>query len=165
MQYIMVFYIYDENYAKAFPIKNKTSTEFQRVYEEMHKELTRKGFKPNLHKLDNETCKDLLAWIEQQSTKVQLKPPDMHRQNLSEKALQTWNKHFISGLAGLPDKLPFIHWCNLVEQSNIMLNLLRPCCQNPVLLVEAAMNGFFSFNATPMAPLGTGVSVHIKPDR
>eukprot|EP00957_Ditylum_brightwellii_P052556 3985313-Ditylum_brightwellii.AAC.1 len=160
MQYIMLFYIYDASCIKAFP-----TSEFQRVYKEMYKELTRKGFKQNLHKLDNETSKDLLTQIEQQSTKVQLTLPDMHRQNLNEKALQAWKNHFISELVGLLDKIPITHWCSLVEQSNMMLNLLRPCHQNQSLLAESAMNRYFNFNATPMAPLGIGVSVHMKPDR
>jgi hypothetical protein len=43
-------------------------------------------------------------------------------------------------------------------------NMLCPCCQNPLLLANKALKGLFSFDATPMAPLGTEVLVQIKPN-
>eukprot|EP00957_Ditylum_brightwellii_P195391 14886802-Ditylum_brightwellii.AAC.1 len=67
----------------------------------------KQGYKPTLHKLDNEASRDVIEWIEkQQHTKVELTPPDMHRQNLSEGSIQTWKDHFIAKLAGLPDDFP-----------------------------------------------------------
>jgi hypothetical protein len=44
------------------------------------------------------------------------------------------------------------------------LNMLHLCCQNSLLSAHEASEGSFSFNATPMAPLGTGVLVHMKPN-
>eukprot|EP00957_Ditylum_brightwellii_P063015 4782537-Ditylum_brightwellii.AAC.1 len=41
---------------------------------------------------------------------------------------------------------------------------MRPCRMNPALSAEAALNRCYNFDATPMAPLGTKVSVHIKPN-
>jgi hypothetical protein len=55
--------------------------------------------------------------------------------------------------------------CQLVpphNSINITLNMLCPCCQNPLLLAHKALKGLFSFKATPMAPLGTEVLVHMK---
>jgi hypothetical protein len=43
------------------------------------------------------------------------------------------------------------------------LNMMHPCCLNPLLSVHKAMEGSFLFNATPLAPLGTKVLVHLKP--
>ena len=40
--------------------------------------------------------------------------------------------------------------------------MLRPGRQNPLQLAHEALEGSFSFEATPMAPLGTEVLVHIK---
>jgi hypothetical protein len=45
------------------------------------------------------------------------------------------------------------------------LNMMRPCRLNPLLLAHEAMDGSFSFNATPLAPLGTEVLIHFKPSR
>jgi hypothetical protein len=46
-----------------------------------------------------------------------------------------------------------------------MLNMMRPCCLNPLLSMHKALEGTFSFDATLMAPLGTEVLVHQKPSR
>jgi hypothetical protein len=43
------------------------------------------------------------------------------------------------------------------------LNMMPPCCLNPFLSAHKAMDRSFSFNATPLAPLGTKVFVHLKP--
>eukprot|EP00957_Ditylum_brightwellii_P178443 13592054-Ditylum_brightwellii.AAC.1 len=115
--------------------------------------------------MDNETSKELINWIEhQQDTRVELTPPDMHQQYLGERAIQTWKDHFIAGLAGLPKEFLLAYWCGLVPQTNIMLNLMQPCWMNPALSAETVLNGCYNFNATSMAPLGTKVSVHLKPN-
>ncbi len=40
---------------------------------------------------------------------------------------------------------------------------MRPCTQNPNLSAHEALDGMFSFDATPMAPIGTECMIHIKP--
>eukprot|EP00957_Ditylum_brightwellii_P088491 6739578-Ditylum_brightwellii.AAC.1 len=78
--------------------------------------------------MDNETSKELIDWIEhKQEMRVELIPPDIHRQNLGERAIQIWKDHFIAGLAGLPKEFLLAYWCSLVPQTNITLNLMRPC--------------------------------------
>jgi hypothetical protein len=42
------------------------------------------------------------------------------------------------------------------------LNMMHPCCLNPLLSTHKAMDGSFLFNAKPLAPLGTKVLVHLK---
>ena len=164
MKYVMIFYIYDANYIKGVPIKNRTHKEFLRAYQEVYDELTKKGFKPKLHKLDNEKSVEVLEFVKSQNVTYQLTPPEMHRTNPAEKAVQTWKNHFIAGLASLPQNFPIALWCHLIEQANITLNLLRPCRQNPALSAQAALNGCFNFDATPMAPPGTKALAHVKPN-
>jgi hypothetical protein len=61
---------------------------------------------------------------------------------------------------------PIVNWCQLTEQCNLTLNMMRPCRQNPALSAFEAMEGLYSFDATPMAPPGTKVLlVHHKPSR
>ncbi len=43
--------------------------------------------------------------------------------------------------------------------------MLRSCCQNPLLLAHKALEGLLSFDATPMAPLGMEILVHMKSNR
>eukprot|EP00957_Ditylum_brightwellii_P015819 1191447-Ditylum_brightwellii.AAC.1 len=89
----------------------------------------------------------------------------MHRQNAAEKAIQTWKNHFLTGLASLPKDFLIIHWCCLIPQANITLNLLRPCCQNTPLSAHAAIHGSYAFEATPMAPSGIKAYIHIIPHK
>jgi hypothetical protein len=43
------------------------------------------------------------------------------------------------------------------------LKMMRPCCLNPLLSAHEGLEGLFLFDATPLAPLGTKVLVHLKP--
>ena len=58
---------------------------------------------------------------------------------------------------------PLHLWCLLLPQAIVTLNLLRPSIINPTLLAHAQIHGLFDFNATPFAPSGTKVIVHLKP--
>ena len=165
MKYIMVFYVYDANAIIGQPIRNKTAKEMLETYTEMYKKLTKCGFKPKLHKLDNEVAKEVIEFVEDQQTSLQHTPPDMHCQNAAEKAIQTWKMHFKAGLASLPAEFPISHWCKLIPQANATLNMLRPCRMNPKLSAHEALEGSFSFDATPLAPPGNKTYIHVKPNR
>ena len=43
--------------------------------------------------------------------------------------------------------------------------MLRPCTINPLLSPFEAMEGHYSFDATPMAPMGTEMLMNLKPVR
>jgi hypothetical protein len=47
----------------------------------------------------------------------------------------------------------------------ITLNLLRQSRLNPKLSAHAQLNGLFDYNDTPLAPPGTRVIIHEKPDK
>ena len=44
-----------------------------------------RGYKPKIHKLDNETSKDIEAFIREQQATLQYTPPDMHHSNPAKK--------------------------------------------------------------------------------
>ena len=46
-------------------------------------------------------------------------------------------------------------WCELLQQAEISINLLRSSCKNPKLSAYALLEGEFNFNKTPLAPPGT----------
>jgi hypothetical protein len=50
-------------------------------------------------------------------------------------------------------------------QAELTLNLLRSSRVNPKLSAYAYLNGNFNFNKTPLAPPGTKVIIHLKPDQ
>ena len=90
MKYVMVFYVYDANYVCGIPMKNRSTDEFMRVYRDMYSMLKSKGYSPKLHKIDNETSKEVEKFIAEQHTKLQYAPPHIHRQNAAERGIQTW---------------------------------------------------------------------------
>jgi hypothetical protein len=89
----------------------------------------------------------------------------MHHTNPAKRMVRTWKNHFRAGIAGLPPSFPLAHWCQLTMQSDAMLNMMRPCCLNPLLSAHESFERTFLFDATPTAPLSTEVLVHQKPGR
>ncbi len=72
-----------------------------KAYLALWKQLTASGtVKPTTHLLDNEASEKFKTEIRNNFT-IQLVPPDNHRQNLAERAIQTFKNHFKSILAGM----------------------------------------------------------------
>ena len=113
--------------------------------------------------MDNETSKDLIDALEEVHATYQLVTPYKHRNNIAERAIQTYKSHFKSGLAAMDLNFPLSEWDRLMPQANITLNLLRTARANPKLSAHSHIHGNFNFNATPMAPPGTKVIVHANP--
>ncbi|KAL7474522.1 hypothetical protein ACHAW6_000492 [Cyclotella cf. meneghiniana] len=49
-----------------------------------------------------------------------------------------------------------------IKKTDITLNMMLPCTQNPNLFAYEAFEGMFSFDATPMAPIGTECMIHTE---
>jgi hypothetical protein len=120
--------------------------------------------KPNTWVLDNETSSTLKMAMKKKETNFQLVPPHMHRANAAERAIQTFKNHFKAGLASVDPAFPVAEWDRLLQQAFLTLNLLRPARANPKLSAYAYIHGQFDFNKTPLAPPGTKVLVHAKPN-
>lgn len=163
--YIVLFYVVDANFIKSYPIKSRHRTELLKAYDEVYKYLRIRGYRPKLHRLDNETSKDVEDFIAEQNAKHQYTPPDIHRTNIAERMIRTWKNHMCAVRAGTPKTYRLSNWCKDLEQVDITINMMRPCTQNPNLSAYEAMEGMFSFDATPMAPIGTECMIHVKPSR
>ena len=94
----------------------------------------------------------------------QLVAPHKHRNNLAERAIQTYKSHFKTGLSGTDPDFPMSEWNRMIPKSNITLNLMRSSRVNPKLSAYAHIHGAFNFLATPMAPPEIRVIVHTHPD-
>ena len=114
--------------------------------------------------MDNETSELLLQSLENDDIAINLVPPHVHRRNAAERAIQTFKAHFIAILCGTDPKFPLNLWDKLLPQAQITLNLLRNSRVNPLLSAYCQIWGNFDFNKTPIAPLGTKLLVHIKPE-
>ena len=68
MEYIFVFYIFDPNFIKGIPLKIIKKEELLHAYKEVYSWCENRGFKPQLHKMDNETSKDVEDFIATQQT-------------------------------------------------------------------------------------------------
>jgi hypothetical protein len=163
-QYLFVLYDYDSNTIHAEPIPSRTKHQILQAFKKVTTKLERCGFKPQLHRLDNEASNLLKDYMHDQNIDFQLTPVGIHRRNLAERAIQTFKNHFISGLCSTHPDFPLNLWDKLVPQAIITLNLLRPSRVNPKISGYMHLFGAFNYNRTPFAPPGMKILVHERPE-
>ena len=162
-KYICVFCICDANRIKGIVIKLRHASELLLAYQEVYKWCKTRGFKPELHRMDNETSSEVEEFIASQRTDLQYSPPGRHCAP-AEKAVQTYKSCFKSTTASLPSTFPISYWCHLFEQMDLEVNIVRPCRQNLKLSAWAATEGEFHFGSTPIAPPGTELLMYVRPE-
>ena len=118
-------------------MKSRHRHELLRAYEEVYKWCTVRGFGVQLHRLDNETSKDVEDFIESQRADVQYSSPGSHCLP-AEKAVQTYKSCFKSTIASLPNNFPIGYWCRLCDQVDLSVNRVRVCRRNPRLSAWAS---------------------------
>ncbi len=107
---LMVYFDVDANYIDAEPIRTHHDSQMIPAYQNLWKRTNRgRTKKPNLHILDNEASEAFKAEI-RKNCELQLVPPDTHRRNLAERAIQTFKSHFIAILAGVDESFPMNLW-------------------------------------------------------
>jgi hypothetical protein len=99
--YMMIVYDYDSNHIFIEPFKNRTAKCLLAAYQVLHTRLCRAGLKPRLQRLDNECSEMLKEFMQAQDIDYQLVPPGVHRRNAAERAIRTWQNHFIAGLCSV----------------------------------------------------------------
>ena len=92
----------------------------------------------NTHQvLENEISAAYRLEIKQTSITYHIFPPDDHRHNLAEKAIQTWNYHFIGVMRGTAESFPAHLWCQAIPQAERQLLLFRKSNVNPKISAYA----------------------------
>ena len=157
MQYCFVLYSFDANAILVEPIKQRSASELLRAHQKLVQYLTERGYKPNMHYLDNEAPQCIKSYDTTNNITYQLVPPFSHRRNAAERAIRTWKNHFITGLCSVDPKFPMHLWDRLIPQSVITLNMLRASRRDPTISAYTALNGPFNYDATPLAPPGCKV--------
>ncbi len=110
-------------------MKNRSEGAMIKAYQTLWTRLTAsRTVKPKTHILDNEASTEFKKEIQKNCT-IQLVPPDNHRRNLAERAIQTFKSHFKSILAGVDDSFPMRLWDRLLPQAVLTLNLQGTCIQ------------------------------------
>ena len=163
-EYILIVYDYDSNAILAEPLKSRQAAEITRGWEVINTILKKRGVMPNLYVLDNEISGDLKWAMTKNEIDWQIATPHLHRTNSAERAIRTFKNHFIAGLCTTNENFPIAEWDPLLPQAIITLNLLRNLRVNPKLSSYAYLYGPYDFKAHPMAPPGTLVAAHSKPN-
>jgi hypothetical protein len=107
-KYIMVLVEIDGNYIDGEPMKDRTEGSLIKAYLILWERITAsKAVRPKTHVLDNEASEAFKKEI-RKNCRIQLVPPDNHRQNLAERAIQTFKNHFKLVIAGVDESFPMI---------------------------------------------------------
>ena len=71
-------YEYDGNAILVEPMKSRTAQEHTRAYQAAYERLAKRGFKPQLQRLDNEASSLLMDFMEDKGVDFQLTPAGSH---------------------------------------------------------------------------------------
>jgi hypothetical protein len=115
--------------------------------------------------LDNEASAELKRALTKNELKYQLVLPHVHWRNAAERVIRTYKNHLLAFLATCDPEFPVSEWDRLLFQVELTLNLLRSSRVNPKWSAYAYLHGNFDFNKMPLAPPGTKVVLHLKPDQ
>eukprot|EP00804_Cyclotella_cryptica_P024323 CCRYP_015308-RA/>CCRYP_015308-RA protein AED:0.19 eAED:0.16 QI:0/0/0/1/0.2/0.16/6/0/899 len=164
-RYQMILYHVDSNSIWAEPTKNKTEGELILAPNRALQHMKACGIQPTRQVLDNEISAAYKLAITASDMTYQLVPPDHHRRNIAEKAIQTWKDHFIAVISGTDAKFPLHLWCQLLPQMERQLCLLRQSNAYPHISSHTHLYGHHDYNAHPFVPLCMEALVHDKPHR
>ena len=89
----------------------------------------------------------------------------MHRRNIAERAIRTFQAHFIAGLCSTHKDFPLNLWDRLLPQATMTLNMLQASNRNPKVSAHKYIFGQFDLQKTPIAPPGTKSIIHLKPNQ
>ena len=93
------------------------------------------------HVTDNQCTKSIKVFLKKENAKWQFVEPTNHRVNAAERAIQTYENHFISDLCSTDSNWPLQLWDQLAEQATITLNLIRTSRINPTKLAYHQLHG------------------------
>ena len=161
----MILYHVASNSIWVEAMKNRTEGEIIQAREKALYRMKLCGITPERQVLDNEASAAYKEAITDSGMTYQLVPPDDHRRNVAEKAIQTWKDHFIAALSGTADDFPLHLWCQVIPQMEKQLCLLRQTNINPKISTYAHLYGPHNYNALPFVPIGMQALVHDKPQR
>jgi hypothetical protein len=164
-KYILILYDHYINIVLSAPMKNRGDKYMVRAFDLLIQSINIRGLKPHLQRLYNEESLVLRNYLTKQGINYQLALPHIHRGDNAERAIHTFKNHFIAGLCSVDPTFQLKLWDKLLPQATITLNLLRKSRINPRMSAYAQLNGHFDFNRTPLAPPGTRIIAHEKPDQ
>ena len=97
---VVIFYCTDSNCIKSYLIKSRHRSNLLKAYDNVYAYLQIRGYRPQLHKMDNETSRDVEDFIAKHSAIHQYTPAGMQHTNISDRCVRTWKNHFSATRAG-----------------------------------------------------------------
>ena len=164
MSYLLIVYHKDCNAILVDPMRNRSSPEHKHAYQNIHEDLIKRGFKPQLQPLNNEASELLCSYLAAEKVEYQLAPPGIHFPNTDKRNIRMSQNNFIAGLCGTDIELFLQLWDCLLPQALMTFKLLRALHVDQHLSTYSQLHGAFDFNPTPLAPPGTRFVVHENPD-
>ena len=153
-QYVFVAYDYTTNAILVRAITDREATTIVAAFDDIFSYLDSKGFKPKFNVLDNEASSAITEYLRTNNIKWQFVPPNEHRVNAAERAIQTFKNHLISGLCSTDRHFPSQLWDKLLPQAQDSLNMLRTLRTDPSKSAYEVLEGPHDFNRHPWAPPG-----------
>ena len=104
-------YDFDSNNIIGKPIKSRDKSKLVQGFKMCYKDLKEANITPILYRLDNKISANLIASIKAKNMKYRTITAYNHRQNLAERAIQTYKSFLISNLHGTDREFPAHLWC------------------------------------------------------
>jgi len=157
--YVLVF-VY-KGYIHVQPLNDRSAVSYVKAHRLAIEFFKTKGHAINIARLDNETSEQLETFLSDANIPFQYVPPEDHRSNRAERAIQSFKNHFISILATIDDTFPMAQWDELLLQTELTLSFLRPFAGNTKISSYQGIHGVpYDWLAHPMAPAGTKVKIY-----
>ena len=115
----MILYHVDSNSIWVKAYKNKTEGELILAQNRALTRMKACQIIPKRQVLDNEASAAYKQAIKESGMNYQLVPPDDHRRNIAEKAIQTWKDHFVLALSRAAANFPLHLWCQTITQPRL----------------------------------------------
>ena len=145
--YQMIVHEIDGNYTWVEPMKNKSQGEMIRARRATLLQMELQHIVPLLQILDNEISEAYKEEIRHTGMTYQLVPPDYHRRNIAERAIQTWKNNFVSILSGTSLTFLLHLWCRIIPQAERQLLLLSHSNVNTHISSYAHIHGQHDYSA------------------
>ena len=116
-RYHMIIHNIDSNSTWVEPIKDRIEGEMMIGRTHALKFMKVCGIIPKHQVLDNEESKFYKDAIRESVTTYQIIPPDDHRRNISQRAIQAHKYNFIGVLSGTEETFPMHPWCQITPHS------------------------------------------------
>ena len=153
-----------KNYIYAVTMPDRSATSYRTAYQKIFTYFKIHDADVNLIILDNETSALVEQYFESVNVMFQYVPPNDHRSNRAERAIQSFKNHMISSLSTVSTQFPMKKWPMLMDQVLLTLNHLRPwSADHSISAYEGLHKSKFDFNKYQLRPVGTFAKVFIDP--